>query len=66
MNKKFPKLQPCVDGSFKVLQKIRDNTYKIELLDDYGVSTTFNVFNLSFYIDDESLDSKRDFSNHER
>jgi hypothetical protein len=50
----------------KFYKKIRDNTYKIELLDDYGVSTTFNVFNLSFYIDDELLDSKRVFSNHER
>jgi hypothetical protein len=38
------KLSPRGDGPFKVLQKINDNAYKIELpLEHSIVSTTFNV-----------------------
>ncbi|XP_072150055.1 uncharacterized protein [Setaria viridis] len=38
------KLSPRGDGPFKVLQKINDNAYKIELPPEYSnVSTTFNV-----------------------
>ena len=43
------KLQPCGDGPFKVLAKINDNAYKIDLSMNYGVSTTFSVSNLSPY-----------------
>ena len=38
--------------------KINDNAYKGELSGDYGVSTTFNVSDLSPYQDDEPLDSR--------
>ena len=31
------KLMPCVDGPFKVLEKINDNAYKLELLADLGL-----------------------------
>jgi hypothetical protein len=41
------KLQPRADGSFKVLGKINDNAYEIDLLDTYGVSSSFSVANLS-------------------
>jgi hypothetical protein len=41
------KLSPRGDGPFKVLQKINDNAYKLELPPEYSnVSTTFNVKDL--------------------
>ncbi|PKI31371.1 hypothetical protein CRG98_048238 [Punica granatum] len=45
---------PRADGSFLVKEKVNnDNTYKIELPDDYNVSATFNVRDLSPYFEDE-------------
>ena len=38
---------PRGDGPFKVLAKINDNTYKIDLPGEYNVSNTFNVSDLS-------------------
>jgi hypothetical protein len=40
---------PRGDEPFKVLAKINDNAYKIDLQGDYGVSPTFNVANLSSF-----------------
>jgi hypothetical protein len=40
---------PRGDEPFKVLVKINDNAYKIDLQGDYGVSPTFNVANLSSF-----------------
>ena len=39
------------DGSFEVLEHINDNTYKVDLPRDYGVSAAFNVADLSPYLD---------------
>ena len=41
------KLDPRGDGPFQVLERINDNAYKIELLGEYNVSTTFNISDLS-------------------
>ena len=47
------KLSPRADGPFRVVQKINDNAYKIELPGSYGVFATFNVADLSPYYDEE-------------
>jgi hypothetical protein len=49
---------PRGDGPFKVMAKINDNTYKIELPGDYGVSPTFNVADLSPFLGDEVIASR--------
>ena len=41
---------PRGDGPFRVLQRINNNAYKLELLSEYGnVSSTFNVSDLSLF-----------------
>ncbi|GJV87786.1 RNA-directed DNA polymerase [Tanacetum coccineum] len=45
----FGKLKPRGDGPFRVLKKINDNAYKIELPGHYNVSATFNAADLSPY-----------------
>jgi len=47
------KLSPRADGPFKIVQKINDNAYKVELPGTYGVSPTFNVVDLLPFLDDE-------------
>jgi hypothetical protein len=46
-------LKPRADGPFRMLQRIGENAYKIELPGDYGVSATFNVSDLSPYYEDQ-------------
>ena len=47
------------DGPFKVLAKVNDNAYKIELPgDDYAVSNTFNVVDLSPFLGPEESKSR--------
>ena len=60
-NRKYAKLQPRVDGPFKIVKKINDNAYKVEHPDGYGVSATFIVFDLSPYHEDDQLDSRISF-----
>ena len=45
-NLRKPKLMPRVDGPFKVLEKINDNAYKLQLPADFRVSPTFNIADL--------------------
>ena len=44
------KLQPRADGPFKVLHKINDNAYKVQLPADFGVSSSFNIADLTPYL----------------
>jgi len=47
------KLMAKGDGPFKVLAKVGVNAYKLELPRDVTVSATFNVGDLSPYVEDE-------------
>ena len=54
------KLKPRGDGPFKVLKKINDNAYVIDIpIDKYLVSNTFSVFDLSPYHGDEDIPEMR-------
>jgi hypothetical protein len=44
------KLQPRANGPFKVFRRVNDNAYEIDLPSKYGLSTTFNIANLSLFI----------------
>ena len=49
---------PRADGPFEVLEAYGDSAYKIDLPSDFGVvSATFNVGDLSPYLDDVNLRS---------
>jgi hypothetical protein len=55
-NQRKSKLQPCGDGPFQVLERINDNTYKIDLPGEYGVSAPFNAADLTLF--DTDFDSR--------
>ena len=40
------KLSPCGDGPFQIIKKINDNAYQLDLPANYGVHSTFNIFDL--------------------
>jgi len=44
---------PRADGPFKILEKINDNAYKLELPAGFGVSPTFNIADLKPYLGEE-------------
>jgi hypothetical protein len=53
------KLMPRADGPFKVLERINDNAYKLDLAVDFGVSPTFNIVDLKPYLgEDDELESR--------
>ena len=46
---KFGRLKPRVDGPFKIIEKIGENAYKLQLPDEYEISPIFNVKDLRAY-----------------
>ena len=60
---RFGKLQARADGPFRVLKKINDNAYKIELPGEYNVSATFNVADLSPYVTDDQSGESEELDN---
>ncbi|XP_074288663.1 uncharacterized protein LOC141613817 [Silene latifolia] len=58
-NKRKNKLMPRAEGPYKVISKVGDNAYEIELPGEYGVHATFNVGDLSPYIDDDGIKELR-------
>nr|GEU55622.1 RNA-directed DNA polymerase [Tanacetum cinerariifolium] len=55
LHRAFGKLKPRGDGPFRVLKKIDDNAYKIEILGHYNISATFNIADLSPYKGDNTI-----------
>lgn len=49
--KRSSKLAPRGDGPFRSLEKINDNAYSLELPDEFNISYTFNVADLSPYLE---------------
>jgi len=45
---------PRADGPFRIIEKVNDNAYKVDLPGDYNVSATFNVKDLTPYLDDDN------------
>ncbi|GJT80165.1 reverse transcriptase domain-containing protein [Tanacetum coccineum] len=56
---RFGKLQPRADGPFRVLKRINDNAYKIDLPGEYNVSATFNVADPSPYVTEEETNEPK-------
>jgi hypothetical protein len=44
---------PRATGPFKILEKINNNAYKLELPPEFGVSPTFNISDLKPYLGEE-------------
>jgi len=44
---------PWLEGPFEVIECVNENAYKIDLLRNYNILATFNVSDLSPYMDDE-------------
>ena len=52
------KLHAWRAGPFKIIKKIRPNVYVLELPPDYGISSTFNIFDLKEYNEPTLIPSK--------
>jgi hypothetical protein len=47
------KLMPHAAGPHKILEKINNNAYKLELPPEFGISPTFNISDLKPYLGEE-------------
>jgi len=48
------------DGSFEVIEKVDNNAYKLQLPGDMAISATFNIRDLSPYMED-TMEDPSDF-----
>jgi hypothetical protein len=62
---KKSKLMSHAAGSFKILVKINDNAYKLELTPEFRVSPNFNISDLRPYLGEEYEISSRTMSMQE-
>ncbi|RDX76572.1 hypothetical protein CR513_43420, partial [Mucuna pruriens] len=51
------KLLPRWDGQFNIIKKINDNAYKVEMSQYFGGSTSFNVIDLTYVVEDKVEES---------
>ena len=58
-SKRKSKLFPRANGPFRVLEKVNNNAYKIDLLGEHGVSHAFNVAELKPSYKDDLLENWR-------
>ena len=56
---------PRADGPFEIVERVNNNAYKVDLPGDYGVSATFNVADLSPYLEDDHLANLRSNSSQQ-
>jgi len=59
LEQRKPKLQHRGDEPFQVLEKISDNAYKIDIPGEYGVSSSFNVADLTPFFADGDFEDLR-------
>ena len=52
------KLQAHGAGPFRVLKRVGSNAYVVDLPNDYGISSTFNVSDLVAYRDPTAIPSE--------
>jgi len=52
LSKQKSNLMSRVDGPFQVIKMVNDNAYKVDFPGEYNVSATFNVIDLSLYLED--------------
>jgi len=57
-NQRKSKLSPRGDGLFQVLKRINNNAYQIDLSEEYGVHTTFNVMDLTPFAGSEEQEAE--------
>ena len=56
---------PRAAGPYKIIEKINDNAYKLELPPEFGVSPTFNIADLKSYLGEEDKLESRTTQFHE-
>ena len=57
--KRKNKLMPRAEGPFKIMAKYGDNAYKLDLGEESGLASTFNIGDLSPYLEDTQIQELR-------